>query len=63
MDGVGRSAVKSFDTQVLLDPFEEQFDLPATAIELSDGHGWHDKVVGQEDQRVAGERVVIADAA
>jgi hypothetical protein len=28
---------KAFEAQVLFDPFEEQFDLPAVAIEC--GHG------------------------
>ena len=46
---IGRRAVKSFDTQMLLDPFEEQFDLPASAIELGDGQRRDGKVVGQED--------------
>ena len=50
---VGAGAIKSFDPQMLLDPFEEQFDLPASAIELGDGQCWHGEVVGQEDERVA----------
>ena len=28
-DGILRGAVEGFDAQVLFDPFEEQFDLPA----------------------------------
>ena len=51
---VGRSAVKGFDAQMLLDPFEEQFDLPAAMIELGDGQSRHGEVVGQKDQRLAG---------
>jgi len=35
---VERRAVKGFDAQMLLEPFEEQFDLPAAPIELGDGH-------------------------
>jgi hypothetical protein len=31
---VGRGAVKGFDAQMLLDPFEEEFDWPAAAIEF-----------------------------
>jgi hypothetical protein len=29
-------AEESFDTQMLFDPFEEQLDSPAQAVELSD---------------------------
>ena len=46
---VGAGAVKCFDAQRLLEPFEKQFDLPATAIQLGDGQS-----------RVSGE---FADAA
>src|SRR6266567_460962 len=35
---------------MLLDPFEEQFHLPATAIELGNGQWRQGKVVGQKDQ-------------
>ena len=35
--GVLARTVERFDAQMLLDPFEEQFHLPATAIELRDG--------------------------
>ena len=61
--GVGRGAVKGFDAQVLFEPFEEQFDLPASAIEPADGQGWHGEMVGQDDERFAGFGVAIADAA
>ena len=60
--GVGTGAVKGFDAQVLFDPFEEQFDLPAAPIQLSDGQSRHGKVVGQEDQHLAGFGIAIADA-
>ncbi len=60
--GVGAGAIKGFDTQMLLDPFEEQFDLPATPIQLSDGQCRDGEVVGQEDQRLAGLGIAIADA-
>jgi hypothetical protein len=36
---------------MLLDPFEEQFDLPEAPIQLGNGQRWHGEVVGQEDQR------------
>jgi len=60
---VGRGAVEGFDAQMLLDPFEEEFDLPAAAIELGDGQRRHGEVVGQEDQGLARFWVAIADAA
>src|ERR1017187_7708892 len=60
---VGRGAVKGFDAQVLLDPFEEEFDLPAAPIELGNGQSWHGEVVGQEDEGFAGAGIAIADAA
>ena len=60
---VGRGAVEGFDAQMLLDPFEEEFDLPAVAIELGDGQRRHGEVVGQENQRLARLGIAIADAA
>lgn len=60
---VRRSAVKGFDAQMLLEPFEEEFDLPAASIELGDGQRRHGEVVGQKDQRLACFWITIADAA
>jgi hypothetical protein len=39
---------------MLLDPLEEQFDLPAASIELSNRQRRFGEIVGQEDQRLAG---------
>ena len=36
LDGVLAGAEKALDAQVLFDPFEEEFDLPAAAIKLGD---------------------------
>ena len=36
LDGILGGPVKRFDTKVLLDPFEEDLDLPATLKQLSD---------------------------
>ena len=52
----GHGAVRAvaeevLDAQVLLDPFEEQFDLPATLVERGDRQRWQCRVVGQEDER------------
>ena len=53
LDGVLAVAQELLDSQVLLDPFEEQFDLPAVLVECCDGQRRQDKVVGQEDERLA----------
>jgi hypothetical protein len=45
-----RRTVKRLDPQVLFDPFEEQLDLPAAAVEVRDGFRVQLEVVGQEDQ-------------
>ena len=34
--GVLRCAVEGFDSQMLFDPFEEEFDVPAAAVKLGD---------------------------
>src|ERR1019366_4313319 len=60
--GVFGRAIEGFDTQMLLDPFEEQFDLPTAAVELSDRQGWFGEIVGQEHEPFAGLRVAEADA-
>jgi hypothetical protein len=48
---------------VLLDPFEEQLDLPAAFLEPGDGQRRQGEVVGQEDEGVSGLRVAKFDAA
>ena len=62
-DGVLRGAEKRFDAQVLLDPFEKQFDLPAIPIECGYRQCWQREVVGQEDEPFVGRRIVELDAA
>ena len=52
--GVLRSADEAFDLELLLDGFEEEFDLPAVFVKLSDGFSGPGEVVGQEDDDVAG---------
>ena len=48
---------------MLFDPFEEQFDLPATAIKLGDGQSRQVEVVGQKDQIFVVFDIVELDAA
>jgi len=60
-DRVFRCAVKGFDTQVLLDPFEEQFHVPAEPIQIGDGYGRKRKIVGQKDELFLGGGIEISD--
>ena len=71
LHGVLAGTEKRFYTQVLLDPLEEQFDLPALPIQLSDQIGFQGKIVGQERNAFArflvshhnptqGDRIVLA---
>src|SRR5215472_14354836 len=56
------SAVEGFDSQMLFDPFEKQFDLPTAAVELSNGQRRFGEVVGQEDKSLASQRIAKANA-
>ena len=47
---------------MLFDPFEEQFDLPATMIQMCDGQRGCGEFVGQKDQSLARFEIAIADA-
>ncbi len=46
-DGIAGSAQEALDLQILLDPLEEQLDLPARFVDLGDGAGGEFEVVGQ----------------
>ena len=61
LDCVFVGAIKRLDAQVLLDPFEEQFDLPALSIQVCNQLGFEGEVVGQE--RDAFATVVLDDHA
>ena len=54
LHGIVAGAIKGLDAKVLLDPLEEQFDLPATSIQLSDGQRRQGKIVGQKNQSLVG---------
>jgi hypothetical protein len=47
---------------VLLDPFEEQLDLPAALVERGDGQGRQGGVVRQKHQRLVQLLVMEPDA-
>lgn len=59
---VFRCAVKLLDPQMLLDPLEEEFHLPAAFVQSADGGGRKGEVVGDEHQSLAGLGVLEADA-
>lgn len=48
--GVLAGAEECFDAEVLLDPFEEQFDLPAPFVDRCDDLCGQIEVIGQKDQ-------------
>lgn len=47
---------------MLLDPFEEQLDLPPASIEFGDREGWQREVVGEKDQRLVGLGILEPNA-
>ena len=53
LDRVLVGAVKRFDAQVLLYPFEKQFDLPALAVQVCNQLGFEGEVVGQKRDALA----------
>ena len=56
-------AVEGFDAKVLLDPLEEELDLPAGFVDLRDHDGVDLEVVGDEDQAFSGFRIQKAYSA
>ena len=60
--GVLRGAVKTFDSQMLLDPFEEQLDLPSAFVQRADCQRRQRELIGQEHQYFACLGVAEADA-
>ena len=57
LDPVLASSQKSLYAQVLLDPLEEQFNLPMAFVQRSNGQGRQRHVFGQKHQRLARCRV------
>ena len=49
-NGVGRSSKETLNTQVLLDPFEEQFNVPTVLVNGGDGLTRDRKIVGDEHE-------------
>ena len=50
LHGVFGRAEEGLDMQVLFDPFEEQFHLPAAFVELCNGDRWQRKTVDEEQR-------------
>ena len=48
--------------QVLLDPFEEQFDLPAALVQTRDGKRRQLEVVGEKHETLLGLCIEVGDA-
>jgi hypothetical protein len=48
LHGVLRCAIEGLDPQVLFDPFEEQFHLPAAFVDLGNGQSRKREVVRQK---------------
>lgn len=53
-NGIYGLSIKRFDSQVLLNPFKEQFDLPATFVVVGDPSGVAPGDVGQKDNILLG---------
>jgi hypothetical protein len=62
LHGVLAGTEECLDAQMLLDPLEEKFHLPATLIEGANRQRRQRHLVREEDQRFAGFRVLEADA-
>ena len=44
------SSVEGLDAEMLLDPFEEQFNLPSAFVEFGNAKGRKDEIVGQKNE-------------
>src|ERR1035441_1791140 len=63
LDRVLARSEKVFDPQVLLDPFEKQLYSTAAFVKLCNGRCGQVKVIAQEHQSLAFDRVSVTDAA
>ena len=57
-----RGAVKGLDPQMLLDPFEKEFYVPPTSVELRNGFCRKRKIVGKKDEPFVGIYIEIPDS-
>src|SRR5690625_227839 len=61
--GIPGSTQKGLDLEVLLDPFEEQLNLPARLVDGSNGGRGQLESIGQKNVFPAGFRITIAHTA
>ncbi len=57
LDGVLGATEEDLDSQVLLDPPEEELDLPARLVELGDGKSGKPEIVAEELKVFGGLRI------
>ena len=62
-DGVLGGAIEALDAQVLLDPLEEQLDLPAALVQLGDGRPRQGESVGEICEDPPALAIAVLDAA
>ena len=62
-NGILRSAVEGFHSQMLFDPFEEEFDVPAASVKLGDLQRRFGEIVGEKHIQLFGFRVAKTDSA
>lgn len=62
LHGIVGSSVESFDSQVLFDPLEKEFDVPAAFVEVWNRQRWKIEVVGEKDEVLVCFEVDVADA-
>ena len=58
-----RSAVEGFDSQMLFDPFEEEFNVPTAAVKLGDIQRRFGEIVGEKHIQLFGFRIAKTDSA
>ena len=63
LHGVLAVTQKMFNTQMLLNPFEEQFNLPTTFVQSRNSRCWQRSIVRQEHQSLAGIRIFQPNSA
>jgi len=59
--GVVRGPVERFDAEVLLDPLEEEFDLPAAPVDRRHGESRKTEMIGQEYETLSRIRIDVTD--
>src|SRR6266705_5379874 len=62
LHGILGGTEEGLDAEVLLDPLEKEFDLPATLVERANRCRWKLEMVRQKHQRLARFRVLETDA-